>query len=454
MALFESLSEKMQNITAKMRGKSRVTEQDIKAMMREIRMALLEADVNYQVVKELTKEVSEKAKGSDVLESLTPGQQIVKIVHEALINTLGTGDNKIEFNSSGFTVIMLYGLQGAGKTTTAAKLALHLKKQGKKPMLVSVDTHRPAAQQQLAILAKSIDVPCYIHPEEKDAVVIAEEGLAKARYLMRDTLIVDTAGRMTVDDELMHELREIAEVVKPDEKLLIVDAMIGQEAVNVAESFENAIGLDGFIMTKLDGDARGGAALSIFRMTQKPIKFIATGEKVDALEPFYPDRMASRILGMGDVLTLIEKAEKAIDQKQAAKSLKRLQNNQFTLDDMLDQFEQVQKMGSIKDILGMVPGLNSKQIENVNVDDKKIEHTKAIIRSMTKAERANVKLLNASRRRRIAQGSGTSVQEVNQLIKQYEESLKMMNRLGLTGKKGSKGKKKRRGGFPGFNFPF
>lgn len=454
MALFESLSTKLQDITAKMRGKSRVTEQDIKDMMKEIRIALLEADVNYQVVKELTQEIGEKCKNQEVMESLTPGQQVVKIVHDSLVDILGGGDNSLHFQSSGFTVIMLYGLQGSGKTTTAAKLALHLRKQtGKKPFLVSVDTHRPAAQEQLAILAKSIDVPCYINPQEKDAVVIAREGLVKARYLMRDVMIVDTAGRMTVDDTLMRELKEIAEVVRPNEKLLIVDAMIGQEAVNVARTFDEEIGLDGFIMTKLDGDARGGAALSIYRMTQKPIKFAATGEKVDALEAFHPDRMASRILGMGDVLSLIEKAGREIDEKKAMQSINRLQNNQFTLDDMLEQFEQVQKMGSLKDILGMIPGMNNKQLANVNLDDRKLDYTKAIIRSMTAAERSNVKLLNASRRQRIAKGSGRTVQEVNQLVKQYEESLKMMKSMGLTGKKGAKGKKRRTGGFPGFNFP-
>lgn len=453
MALFDSLSTKLQDITAKMRGKSRVTEQGIKEMMKEIRIALLEADVNYQVVKDLTKDISAKAMGSDVMESLTPGQQIVKIVHEALIDILGTGDNKIEFNSSGFTTIMLYGLQGAGKTTTAAKLALHLRKNGKKPFLVSVDTHRPAAQKQLEVLAKSIDVPIYIDPEEKDARKIAQAGLEKAKYLMRDVLIVDTAGRMTIDSELMDELKDLAQVVKPDEKLLIVDAMIGQEAVNVARSFEEEIGLDGFIMTKLDGDARGGAALSIYKMTQKPIKYVATGERVDALESFYPDRMASRILGMGDVLTLIEKAGRELDEKKAQESLEKLQSNQFTLDDMLAQMEEIQKMGPIKDLLGMIPGMNSKQLDSIDVDEKQLDRLKAIIRSMTIRERANIKLLNASRRKRIAQGSGTTVQDVNKLVKQYEESMKLMNKMGLGGKKGKKSKR-RKGGFPGMNLPF
>lgn len=454
MALFDNLSDKLQDITARMRGKSRVTEQDIKDMMKEIRIALLEADVNYQVVKELTKDISEKAKGIDVMESLTPGQQIVKIVHESLIDILGTSDNKIHFHSSGFTVIMLYGLQGAGKTTTAAKLALHLKRNGKKPFLVSVDTHRPAAQEQLAVLAKGIDIPYHIDPEENQAIKIAQDGLDRAKYLMRDVLIVDTAGRMTVDADLMDELKALAKVVNPDEKLLIVDAMIGQEAVNVAKSFEEEIGLDGFIMTKLDGDARGGAALSIYKMTQKPIKFVATGEKVEALEEFYPDRMASRILGMGDVLTLIEKASRDIDEKKAQESLEKLQSNKFTLDDMLAQMEEIQKMGPIKDLLGMIPGMNNKQLDAINVDEKQLDRIKAIIRSMTLKERANIKVLNASRRKRIAQGSGTTVQDVNKLVKQYEDSMKLMDKMGITGKNKSKKGKKRRSPFGGMNFPF
>ncbi|HHX37571.1 MAG TPA: signal recognition particle protein, partial [Clostridiaceae bacterium] len=302
--MFESLSSRLQALTAKMRGKSRVTDQDIKTMMKEIRMALLEADVNFKVVKELVKEISEQCKGAEVMESLTPGQQVVKIVDEALTEMLGGEQEKLAVDPSGFTVIMLYGLQGSGKTTTAAKLALHLRKNGKKVMLTSVDVHRPAAAKQLEVLAKEIDVPVFIQPEEQDAAVISQAAVDRAKYMLCDTLIVDTAGRMTVDAELMSELKEVADVVKPTEKLLIVDAMIGQEAVNIALEFDKEIGLDGYIMTKLDGDARGGAALSIKRMTGKPIKFIGVGEKVNALEPFYPDRMASRILGMGDVLSL------------------------------------------------------------------------------------------------------------------------------------------------------
>lgn len=450
MALFDSLSDRLQDLTAKFRGKSRVTEQDIKEMLKEIRVAFLEADVNYQVVKEFTKVIAEKAKGEEVLSSLTPGQQIVKIVNEELEAILGEGSTKLEFSPSGFTTIMLYGLQGAGKTTTAAKLAKFLSKKGKKPFLVSVDTHRPAAQEQLKILAEQINVPVYIEPEEKNAAKIAQRGLDRAKYLMCDVLIVDTAGRTIIDAELMDELKEINYVVNPDERLLIVDAMIGQEAVNVANAFNEQIGLDGFIMTKLDGDARGGAALSIYKMTGKPIKFVGVGEKIDALEEFHPDRMAQRILGMGDVLSLIEKATQEIDQDKAAKSLAKLQEDKFTLDDMVDMLDQIQNMGPMKNILGMIPGISNKQLNEIDVDDRQLDYTKAIIYSMTPAERADVKLLNASRRKRIASGSGRTVQEVNKLVKQYDEMLKMMNKMGITGK-GKKGKKRK--GFGGFN-PF
>lgn len=452
MALFEGLSSRLAAITAKMRGKARVTEQDIKDMMREIRLSLLEADVNYQVVKDLVSEIAERCKGAEVMESLTPGQQVVKIVHESLIGILGQTSSKIAVSPSGFTVIMLYGLQGAGKTTTAAKLALMLRKKGKKPMVTSVDTHRPAAARQLEVLAEKINVPCFIQPDNRDAVAIAEAAVARARYMLCDTLIVDTAGRMTVDAELMEELRRIGKAVKPTEKLLVVDAMIGQEAVNVALQFDKDIGLDGFIMTKLDGDARGGAALSIRRMTGKPIKLITVGEKVEDIEEFYPDRMASRILGMGDVLTLIEKATAAMDEKKALEAVDKLRKNQFTLDDMLSQFEEMRKMGSIKDMLGMLPGMANKQIEDKDIDEKAIDRSMAVIRSMTKKERVNPGLLNASRRKRIAAGSGTSVQEVNRLIRQYEETQKLMKQFGSM----AKGKK---GRMPGFGlgkggFPF
>ncbi|NLZ71302.1 MAG: signal recognition particle protein [Clostridiaceae bacterium] len=432
MALFGSLSEKLKSIADGMQGKTRVTEKDIKQMMREIKLALLEADVHFKVVKELIDEISVKVKGEHVLDSLTPGQQVVKVVHESLIDILGSENSKINISPDGFTVIMLYGLQGSGKTTTAAKLARVLKKSGKKPLLTSVDVHRPAAQEQLAVLAEQIDVPCYLNQTEKSAAKIANEAVERSKYLLCDVLIVDTAGRMTVDSDLMEELHQINDVVKPTERLLIVDAMIGQEAVNIALEFEKEIGIDGFIMTKMDGDARGGAALSIRRITGKPIKYIATGEKIDALEEFHPDRMASRILGMGDVLTLIEKASAAVDEKEALEAYERMRKNRFTLDDMLQQFEQMDKMGSMQDILGMMPGLGGK-VDPSAIDDKRMARTAAIIKSMTKKERENHKILDASRRKRIAQGSGTTVQEVNLLIKQFNEMQKMMkqfNRMG------------------------
>ncbi|HHT24132.1 MAG TPA: signal recognition particle protein [Clostridiaceae bacterium] len=433
MALFSSLSDKLKAITDRMQGKMRVTEKDIKEMMREIRLALLEADVHFKVVKELVDEISVKAKGADVMESLTPGQQVVKVVHEALIDIFGKENTKLAVSPDGFTVIMLYGLQGSGKTTTAAKLARLLKNNGKKPFLTSVDVHRPAAQEQLVVLAEQIDVPFHINPQEKSAPRIARSAIERAKYLMCDTLIVDTAGRMTVDPELMQELREINETVKPTERLLIVDAMIGQEAVNIALEFEKEIGIDGFIMTKLDGDARGGAALSIRHMTGKPIKMIATGEKLDALEEFHPERMASRILGMGDVLTLIEKASAAIDEKKAQEAYERMRKNQFTLDDMLEQFEQMNKMGGVQSILSMLPGVG-KKIDSNAVDDKRMQRTAAIIKSMTPKEREMPKILNASRRKRIAAGSGVQVSDVNQLIKQFNEMQKMMKQFTRMGR--------------------
>ncbi len=426
--MFESLSSKLQSITDKMRGKVRVTEQDVKDMMREIRLALLEADVNYSVVKAFVADMTEKCQGQDVMTSLTPGQQVVKIVHESLTELLGSTSGKIAVSPSGFTVIMLYGLQGAGKTTTAAKLARMLKAGGKKPMVASVDVHRPAAARQLEILAEKVGVPSFILPEEPSATVIARKATERARYLLCDTLIIDTAGRMTVDADLMQELIEIGQVVKPTEKLLVVDAMIGQEAVSVAQAFEEAIGLDGFIMTKLDGDARGGAALSIRKITGKPIKLICVGEKVEDIEEYFPDRMASRILGMGDVLSLIEKAQKNLDEDAAKVTMDRILKNTFDLNDMLSQFEQMRKMGSMKDMLAMIPGASGK-IRDEDVDESIIDRNMAIIRSMTKRERRNPQLLNASRRKRIAAGSGTTVQQVNQLMKQYEQSTTMMKQF-------------------------
>lgn len=444
--MFESLSTKLQKITASMRGKARVTEADIKEMMKQIRMALLEADVNYQVTKDFVKDMQEKCLNADIEGSFTPGQQIVKIVHESLSELLGSVNTKIAASSSGFTVVMLYGLQGAGKTTTAVKLANILKKDGKKPMVVSVDVHRPAAAQQLKVLADSVGIESYINPEEKDAVKIAKEGIERAKYMLCNYLIVDTAGRTVIDDEMMDELKDINEAVQPDEKLLVVDAMIGQEAVNVAVAFEEAIGMDGFIMTKLDGDARGGAALSIRKMTGKPIKYICVGEKVDKIEVFHPNRMADRILGMGDVMSLIEKASANIDEEEAAKSLEKMMTNKFDLNDLLSQFEQMKKMGSMKDILGMMPGLSGK-VTDEQLDDSEVvvNRNMAIIRSMTARERKNPNILNASRRKRIAAGSGTTVQDVNNLMKQYDQTAKLMKQM-------TKGGLKMPKGFPGGRF--
>lgn len=439
MALFGNLSEKLTQLTDSFRGKTKVTAKDWKAIQREIKMALLEADVNFKVVKEIMADIEDQAQGVEVLESLTPGQQIIKILNDSLVRILGTDESKISFRSDNFTVLMLCGLQGSGKTTVAAKLAKMLKKQGKKPFLISLDVHRPAAQEQLRVLAESIDVPVYIEPEEKDAVALAKRGLEKARYMMANVVILDTAGRMTVDDDLMAELSEINDLAKPDEKYLVLDAMIGQEAVNIATEFIDKVGVDAFIMTKLDGDARGGAALSLRKVTGIPLKFIGTGEKIDDFEPFIPERMASRILGMGDVLTLIEKAEEHIDEAEAAKSFRKLQDNRFTLQDMLNQFEQVSKMGSFKDLLNFIPGLSGRiNEEEQEAGEKAMRKNIAIIRAMTPEERNNYKILNGSRRKRIAQGSACSVVEVNQLIRQYEMTMNVMQQV--MGKK--KGRKK------------
>lgn len=451
MAVFENLSSRLQGVLSKMRGQSRVTEADIQAMMREIRLALLEADVHYQVVKDLVREIGEKCKGAEVLKGLAPGQQVVKVVHESLIELLQSGEKKLAVNPSGFTVYILYGLQGSGKTTTAAKLARLLKQKGKKPLVTSVDTHRPAAAKQLDILCQQISVPCHIHPEEPQAVRIAKEAIERARYLLCDTLIVDTAGRMTVDEELMQELEVLTDAVKPDARLLVVDAMIGQEAVHTAQAFQERIGLDGFIMTKLDGDARGGAALSISKMTGCPIQFIGVGEKVDALEDFHADRMASRILGMGDVLSLIEKAQQNLDAEAMQETVERLARNQFSLDDLLNQMLQMKKMGSVKDLIGMVPGIQQAKVDESQLDDRLIDRNIAILRAMTPKERRNAQLLNASRRKRIARGSGTAVSDVNRLVRQFEDMQKMMKQFGFFGgkKKGLRSLMRMgRGGFP------
>jgi signal recognition particle subunit SRP54 len=446
--MFESLSSKFSAIANRMKGKSRVTQADINDMMREIRLALLEADVNLQVVKDFVEEVSAKCSNAEVMASLTPGQQVIKIVNESLTEILGKTAGKITVSPSGFTVIVLCGLQGAGKTTIAAKLGMHLKKKGKKPMVASVDVHRPAAAKQLEILATQAGILSFILPEEPDAYTIAQKAVDRARYMLCDTLIIDTAGRATIDRSMMQELKQVINAVNPTEKLLVVDAMIGQEAVNVATAFDESVGITGFIMTKLDGDARGGAALSIHKMTGKSIKMIGVGEKLADVEEFHPDRMASRILGMGDVLSLIEKTVEKFDEQKAKATLDKINTNKFTLDDMLSQFEEVTKMGPIENLLGMMPGMNKKSLNNAKVDEKAIPRSMAIIRSMTKKERANPSLLNAKRRIRIAKGSGTTVQDVNRLMNQFEQTQTMMKKFGQM----SKGKM---GGFgKNMGFPF
>lgn len=445
--MFESLSSKFSAIANRMKGKSRVTQADINDMMREIRLALLEADVNLQVVKDFVEEVSAKCSNAEVMASLTPGQQVIKIVNESLTEILGKTAGKITVSPSGFTVIVLCGLQGAGKTTIAAKLGMHLKKKGKKPMVASVDVHRPAAAKQLEILATQAGILSFIMPEEPDAYTIAQKAVDRARYMLCDTLIIDTAGRATIDRSMMQELKQVINAVNPTEKLLVVDAMIGQEAVNVATAFDESVGITGFIMTKLDGDARGGAALSIHKMTGKSIKMIGVGEKLADVEEFHPDRMASRILGMGDVLSLIEKTVEKFDEQKAKETLNKINTNKFTLDDMLSQFEEVTKMGPIENLLGMMPGMNKKSLDNAKVDEKAIPRSMAIIRSMTRKERANPSLLNAKRRIRIAKGSGTTVQDVNRLMNQFEQTQTMMKKFGQMskGKMGGFGKNS---GFP------
>lgn len=447
---FEGLSERLQAVLGKLRGKGKVTEADVKAAMREVRLALLEADVNFKVVKEFIDRVRERAVGQEVLKSLTPGQQVIKVVNEELTRLMGGEQSKLTFSSSPPTVIMMVGLQGAGKTTTAGKLALHLKKQNRRPLLVAGDVYRPAAIRQLEVLGEQIDVPVFSLGDKENPVRIAEEGVARAREEGCDIVLIDTAGRLHVDEVMMEELRSIREVVKPQEILLVVDAMTGQDAVNVAEQFHNQLGLTGVVLTKLDGDTRGGAALSVKAVTDCPIKFVGTGEKMTALEPFYPDRMASRILGMGDVLTLIEKAQAAVDEERAKELERKMRTQQFTFDDFLEQLQQVRKMGPLDEILGMLPGLGqAKELKNLQVDEKQLNRVEAIIRSMTPQEKQHPEILNASRRRRIARGSGTSVQEVNRLIKQFDSMRKMMKQLSTKTKGGRK--KRKRGGFP---FPF
>ena len=424
---FEGLSSKLQDITRKLRGKARITESDLKEMLREVKLAMLEADVNYKIVKDFIASVQEKALGQDVLKSLTPGQQVIKIVKDELVELLGGEESKINFTPNPPTVIMLVGLQGSGKTTTSGKLANLLRKQGKKPLLVACDVYRPAAIKQLQVVGAQLNIPVYSNEQSKDVVHIAKQAMSVAISKMNDVVILDTAGRLHIDEELMQELKNVKQGVKPHEILLVVDSMTGQDAVNVADSFNQNLGIDGVVLTKLDGDTRGGAALSVKKVTNRPIKFAATGEKLSDIEVFHPDRMASRILGMGDVLSIIEKAEESFDLEQAEKLEKQLKKKEFDLDDYLTQLRQVKKMGSFSSILKMMPGMAN--IKDLKVDDKEFVRIEAMICSMTKQERRNPKLLNASRRIRIAKGSGTSVQQINQFMKSFEMTQKMMKKM-------------------------
>lgn len=444
---FEGIASKLQNVFRKLTGKGRLSERDVKDAMREIKLALLEADVNFLVVKDFVKRVEARAVGTDVLESLTPGQMVIKIVNEELTDLMGSTNAKLEFGSKKPAVILMAGLQGAGKTTMCGKLAVLLRKQyGKAPLLCACDIYRPAAIEQLKVVGGKAEVPVYEHGTQ-DPVKTAQEAIEEARRTFKDVVIVDTAGRLHIDGDMMDELKRIRDALEPAEILLVVDAMTGQDAVNVAKAFNETVPLTGVVLTKLDGDTRGGAALSVRAVTGKPIKFAGTGEKLTDLEPFHPDRMASRILGMGDMLTLIEKAEQAFDQKKAAELEKKMRTDTFTLDDFLDQMEQMKDMGSMEDILKMIPGVGGK-LNGLQIDEKAMGRTKAIIQAMTPKERSNPDILNASRRRRIARGSGTTIQDVNKLMNQFEASRKMMKQMtGGMFKKGRKGKKMR-GGFP------
>ena len=440
--MFQSLSEKLENAFKKFRSKGKLTEADVKAGMREIKLALLEADVNFKVVKDFIKVVSERAVGTEVLESLLPAQQIVKIVNEEMTNLMGGTQSKLTISSKPPTVIMMVGLQGAGKTTHAGKLAGLYKKQGKHPLLVACDVYRPAAIKQLQIVGEKLDIPVFTMGDKTSPVTIAEEGVKAAISKGYDMVFIDTAGRLHVDEELMNELKNIKEKVDPTEILLTIDAMIGQDAVNVAQTFNELLDITGVVLTKLDGDTRGGAALSVKHVTGKPIKFVGTGEKLDTIEPFYPDRMASRILGMGDVLSLIEKAEQAFDEKKAVELEKKIREATFTLDDYLEQFAQIKNMGSLDQLMGMMPGMNSGALKDAKIDEKAIARTEAIIKSMTKREREKPDILNASRKKRIAAGSGTTVEEVNKLLRQFEQTTKLMKQFSDPKKMGKLGKHK------------
>ncbi len=440
---FESLSNKLQEVFKQLRSKGKLTENDVKTAMREVKIALLEADVNFKIVKQFIKKVTERAVGTEVLEGLNPGQQVIKIVNEELIDLMGTTQSKLTFANRPPTIYMMVGLQGAGKTTSSGKLAGLLRKQGKNPLLVACDVYRPAAIKQLQVVGKTYNIPVFEMGDTVSPVEISKKALEYASEQKHDVILIDTAGRLHINEELMEELRNIKTAVRPQEILLVVDAMTGQDAVTVAESFDTQLGVDGIILTKLDGDARGGAALSVRSVTNKPIKYIGMGEKMEDLEPFHPDRMASRILGMGDVLSLIEKAQQNFDEKQAIELQKKMRENDFTLDDFLEQMQQVKKMGPIKDLIGMIPGMNQINMDALNNVDpaKEMSRTEAIIQSMTKQERANPSILNGPRKKRIANGCGRSIADVNRLLKQFEELKKLMKQMSDM-QKGKRGKMK------------
>ncbi len=429
--MFENLSEKLQNALKALKGKGKLSEKDIDLAMREVKLSLLEADVNFKVVKNFINKVKERAVGHEVMESLTPGQQVVKIVHEELKDIMGSQESKLKFNTNGITYIMMCGLQGAGKTTTSGKLALKLKKEGKRPLLVACDIYRPAAIKQLQVVGEGIDVPVFTMGDKENPVTIAREAMKHANKFNNDVVIIDTAGRLHIDEELMDELVNVKNEVKPNEILLVLDAMTGQEAVKVAETFNGYLDVSGVVLSKVDGDARGGAALSIKSVVDKPIKFVTIGEKMDQLEVFHPDRMASRILGMGDILSIIDKAQAAFDEKQAIELQKKIKNQEFNFDDFLTQLQQMKNMGPLDDLLAMIPGANSKQLKGLKVDEKDMKHTEAIIQSMTKKERAIPSLINGSRRKRI--------EDMKKMMKQFSSMEKMM---------------KKRGGGGKFKFPF
>ena len=439
---FENLSNKLQDVFKQLRGKGKLTEADVKTAMLEVKIALLEADVNFKIVKNFIKTVTERAVGTEVLEGLNPGQQVIKIVNEELIALMGTTQSQLTFAKRPPTVYMMVGLQGAGKTTSSGKLAGQLRKQGRNPLLVACDVYRPAAIKQLQVVGKNYNIPVFEMGDKLSPVEISKKALEYAAENRNDVILIDTAGRLHINEELMQELQDIKEVVKPQEILLVVDAMTGQDAVTVAESFDSQLGIDGIIMTKLDGDARGGAALSVRSVTNKPIKYIGMGEKMEDLEPFYPDRMASRILGMGDVLTLIDKVQQNIDEQEAKEMQKKMLSNEFTLEDFLSQMQQIKKMGPLKDLMGMIPGMNKFNLDEAlnGVDpSKEMAKTEAIIQSMTREERLNPSILNGPRKKRIANGSGRSIAEVNRLLKQFEEMKKMMKQMNNM-QKGKKGK--------------